>query len=77
MVSRKRREEQDGMSRVGWASRLPYFASREYMRTPFAIRTPVVIRRVPRGNAQHGRRDAHPTQGTPFGFLTRFVNRER
>ena len=54
-----------GVHRVGWASRLPYFASRGIHpcveRNSFALGCPPGATR----DARHGRRDAHPTRCTP------------
>ena len=55
-----------GVPQVGWAFRLPYFASRGIH--PNVGRDSIAHRRPPGAarDAQHGRRDAHPTRCTLF-----------
>ena len=66
-----------GGPRVGWASRLPYFASRGIHSDTQGVRK--ACERPPGAarDAQHGRRDAHPTRNTPSrsqsGYLCKLV----
>jgi filamentous hemagglutinin len=61
-------KKQCGVPRVGWAARLPYSASRGIH--SYTDHEWTACGRPPGAtqDASHGRRDAHPTQGTLFRF---------